>query len=313
MNISNLVNRVFGSSSQTNDRPTGNIPPRRTRGNYCHLLQPCHQHSKSELDKLWASLEKEMALVPGGPVAMRDDMLADEQTPVEPSCKIEAVSTFYVDRYAVSNAEFQEFVRDGGYANNEFWSDQSHAKLGQLVDRTGQPGPNFWEHGKPPRDRLNHPVVGVCWYEADAFARWRGKTLPSPAQWQRAATWHQDLSQNNQTERYPWGSTFDDDKANAWASGLRKTAAVDQYYAGATPNGTYQLIGNVWEWTSAVYLNLNADPTQGELYEIRGGAFDTYLDAQLTTDFRSAQPKLMRADNIGFRCIVESNNLQQPS
>ena len=314
MNLNTMVNRLFGGTAQPT-RPTG--PPRRNRNNYCLLLQPSYQHSHAELDKLWAALEKEMALVPGGAVCLSTELVDEsgEGCVSQVERQLENVATFYVDRHVVSQADYLEFVRQGGYTQHDYWASEAHAKLNLLVDRTGEAGPRFWEHGKPPRDRLEHPVVGICWYEADAFARWRGKSLPTPAQWQRAASWHHDESSSTRSERYPWGATFDTSKANSWASGLRRTAAVDQYYDGTTPNGVYQLVGNVWEWTSAQFLVFgeSRNQQQGELMEIRGGAFDTYLDSQLTTDFRSAQPKLIRADNIGFRCVVEASQLQQPN
>jgi iron(II)-dependent oxidoreductase len=156
--------------------------------------------------------------------------------------------------------------------------------------------------------------VGICWFEANAYCRWVGKYLPSSAQWQRAASWHTIKSDGECAQKYPWGDTFDKNLANCWSSGVGQTVPVDHYYNGCTPNGVYQLIGNTWEWLSGRFVE-TVQPGQktSGLSEIRGGAFDTYLESQLTCQFRTGQPLLCRSANTGFRCVIGKDQIQSPT
>lgn len=322
MSVSSMVNRVFGIGNSSapvvvgssDTRSSGKATGKNSKRDFCKLLDPAFQHTESELKKLWKMLEKEMSLVPSGSIVLGGDidslMNSDEEAAQK---QIVSVGSLYIDRTAVSNTDFLEFVRADGYKQVDLWAAESHSMLTQFVDTTDLPGPAFWANSKPPRDKLNHPVVGICWYEADAYARWLGKQLPSNAQWQRASSWHHSDSESSRNNKYPWGATFDKDKANSWASGIEQTVPVDQYYAGATPNGVFQLVGNTWEWTNSLFASdVSPDSLEGQLVEVRGGAFDTYLDSQLDCQFRSAQNKLARINNLGFRCVVESSKLQQP-
>ena len=93
---------------------------------------------------------------------------------------------------------------------------------------------------------------------------------------------------------------------------------VEEYYSGCTPNGVYQLIGNVWEWTSALFdcddaPNGDRVLTEFPLAEVRGGAFNTYFASQANAQFRTGQSLMFRGDNVGFRCCVSSDQLVSPS
>jgi dienelactone hydrolase len=104
---------------------------------------------------------------------------------------------FRLERFEVSNARYKSFVDAGGYAKREYWE---HAFVGEsgrtlpfaeamarFVDRTGRPGPSTWEGGTYPAGQAEHPVAGVSWYEAAAFAKFEGKSLPTTFHWARAA------------------------------------------------------------------------------------------------------------------------------
>ena len=149
-----------------------------------------------------------------------------------------------------------------------------------------------------PENRLDHPVVGICWYEANAYANWAGKRLPSTEEWQRAGTWAKGHSGNTFELRYPWGNAFDPSKANTWASGYGVTVPVQAFKLGNTPNGVRQLIGNVWEWVDTQFLPSTEEGVsillEETMAEIRGGAFDTYFHSQATCQFRSGQPLFVR-------------------
>jgi iron(II)-dependent oxidoreductase len=93
---------------------------------------------------------------------------------------------------------------------------------------------------------------------------------------------------------------------------------VNDYYEGSTPNGVYQLVGNVWEWVAAAFECECQDESSRIVFEqpmaeIRGGAFDTYFENQATCQFRSGQPVLYRGANVGFRCCVSVDQLQAVS
>ncbi len=100
-------------------------------------------------------------------------------------------------------------------------------------------------------------------------------------------------------------------------SGIRQTVPVDDFDQGCTPNGIYQLIGNVWEWVATQYeCDAGSSDVQITLdrpmAEIRGAAFDTYFETQATCQFRSGQPFLYRGRNLGFRCCVPAGQLTPP-
>jgi len=161
-------------------------------------------------------------------------------------------------------------------------------------------------------------VTGVCWYEANAYAHWVGKRLPTPAEWQWAAIWAGGRGQSGAQRKYPWGDSFDPSRCNTWNSHAGGPVAVDEYYSGCTPNGVYQMIGNVWEWTGQLFEcddSAKGDRvlTEAPLAEIRGGAFDTYFASQTNAQFRTGQKLLYRGANQGFRCCVSGDQLVSSS
>ncbi|MCA9197115.1 MAG: SUMF1/EgtB/PvdO family nonheme iron enzyme [Planctomycetales bacterium] len=224
------------------------------------------------------------------------------------------VDAFYVDRFAVTNDQFQVFVDDGGYENFDLWPESVLPMVLNFVDTTGCPGPAFWANGRTPQGRGHHPVVGVSWYEAYAFARWCGKRLVNCAEWQHAATWADSGSGRH---RYPWGDSFNANFANTWEAKREDTVPVDQYADGATANGIHQMVGNVWEWTDTLFEAQMSKGlrivTDGPMAEIRGGAYDTYFTSQATCRFRSAQAIAARHPNLGFRLCLTASDLCQPN
>lgn len=250
------------------------------------------------------SLEQRMALVPAGTSSLSKTLSAQPGAPEE---EIE-VAPFLLDVHCVTNARFQAFVDAGGYDELDFWPEEIWPHLIELKDLTGIPGPRFWRQGRHDKNLSDHPVVGVSWYEAQAFALWIGQRLPSEAEWQMAASWHINSSADL-LRRFPWGDSMDITRCNIWSSRIARTVSVNAYPKGAAPNHVLQLVGNVWEWTDTEY-NVTDDenrPIVGEMpmHVIRGGGFDTYFETQATSHFRTGQIALARTHNTGFRCAMD--------
>ncbi|MCA9246761.1 MAG: SUMF1/EgtB/PvdO family nonheme iron enzyme [Planctomycetales bacterium] len=229
------------------------------------------------------------------------------------------VDPFFLDRYPVTNEDYYRFVKAGGYEEIAIWDEAIWPEVMELVDATGQSGPRFWRNGKFLAGEEKLPVVGVNWFEAAAFARWVGKRLPSDAEWVKASAWPVTPKSGTWLQRrYPWGNTFDHQKANVWGSGPDCVVPVEHFVQGASAGGAGQMIGNVWEWTSCGFgrpddysLTLPVP-----MKSIRGGAYDTYFESQATCNFQSGENPLNRKHNIGFRlavgaCDIASIALQQ--
>lgn len=223
-----------------------------------------------------------------------------------------AVEAAYLDRYAVTNAQFQSFVDSGGYEQAVLWQPAVASRVHEFVDATNRPGPRYWHDGQHPPDLSDHPVIGVNWFEADAYARWAGKRLPTDAEWVRAASWPLEADDRVLPRKYPWGDAFERDRANLWTSGVGGTVPVGEFAAGDSGGGARQLIGNVWEWTACQVQFWNqrgeVELTQ-PLKSLRGGAFDTYFETQATCQLASGDSPLARKHNIGFRCAIGMHDL----
>lgn len=262
-----------------------------------------HPEGKTICDQACDLLEKRMALVPAGRASLPETLT---DAPDMPQTDVE-VEPFLLDIHTVTNAEFQGFLDSGAYENFDLWPKPLWPHLIQMRDQTGQPGPRFWRNGRHNQSLGDHPVVGISWYEATAFARWIGQRLPTEAEWQMAATWR-IRSETDLLRRFPWGDAMNRDRCNIWSSGLKGTAPVDAYPTGASPNGVLQLVGNVWEWVDGD-LTITTDTgapivAEMDLKVTRGGAFDTYFESQATGLFRTGHIALARTPNVGFRCAL---------
>jgi gamma-glutamyl hercynylcysteine S-oxide synthase len=295
-------------------------------GRYGLLLRPqIAQNLNFELySKAKSALETEMGLVPQGEVHLEPSVfdvdyalfVADDSD--APKGLIIPVHSVFLDRYPVTNKQFQRFVAAGGYQEMAIWDREVLPAVLDFTDTTGQPGPRFWKNGHYPVGEANLPVVGVSWFEAVAYSRWVGKRLSTDAEWVKAGSWPVTLSPGTHLQRkYPWGDTMDRRKANVWGSGPGRIVPVDEFAEGVSVGGLYQLIGNVWEWTATI---LDVDPTGEDeghgkpvfLKTIRGGAFDTYFENQSNCQFASGENPILRKHNIGFRCALSVCDIAPP-
>lgn len=279
---------------------------------YALLLRPeiASQLSRDEVEEVLAVMDEAMSVVPEGRVLVGEyaDRATWGATPGPAQMQgLEEVAGCYLDRYTVTNADFQHFVDAGGYEQFALWHEEALPALFEFVDRTGTPGPAFWYDGQFPQGEDRLPVVGISWYEAAAYARWVGKRLPTDAEWTKAGAWPVETSPGRITQRrYPWGDTFEARRAALWGSGQKGPVAVDCYEEGATLGGIHQLIGNVWEWTCTP-LDATSRETAAEghsLKVIHGGAFNTYFENQATCHFRSGERPLARRANLGLRLAL---------
>jgi gamma-glutamyl hercynylcysteine S-oxide synthase len=190
---------------------------------------------------------------------------------------------FKIDIYPVTNRQFKQFIDAGGYNEDEFWSKEGRTWRSKEKITL----PMYWEDEQ--WNQPEHPVVGVSYYEAEAFAKWAGKELPTEHQWERAA-------RGIDGREYPWEGKFDKEKCNTSESDIDKTTRVTRYPNGISPVGCYDMAGNVWEWTQSFY-----DESKDHRV-IRGGSW--YLNryyARCALRF-SLNPNT-RLNNVGFRCV----------
>jgi formylglycine-generating enzyme required for sulfatase activity len=180
----------------------------------------------------------------------------------------------------VTNAQFAPFVRNG-YRDRAAWS----AEGWEWRERNSIDKPRFWDD-EAWRDYLgpDQPVVGVSWYEADAFARFSRIRLPSEVEWERGA-------RGDDGRRFPWGDRWEPTLA-AHRGGARHTLPVGSFPENKSPWGLLDCAGNVWEWCSDWYAP--------GLKSARGGAWNAH-PPQLRCASRNAWPPEARFSNLGFR------------
>ena len=264
-------------------------------------------------------------LIAGGPFTMGTDAEPWALDNERPAHQVD-VPAFWIDTTPVTNAAFAEFIEAGGYDDERLWSPAGWRHRQQA----GLSAPLFWSRdagqgwlrtsfGRTEPVVPDQPVVHVCWFEADAYARWAGRRLPSEAEWEKAARYD---PVSGRSRRYPWG---DDEPTPARANlGQRhlQPAAAGSYPAGASPTGVRQLIGDVWEWTSTwfhPYPGFRAWPYReysevffgGDYPVLRGGSFGSDPAAVRGT-FRNWDYPIRRQIFSGFRCARDASVDEKP-
>ena len=230
------------------------------------------------------------------------------------------VPRFRIDRCPTTNHDFLHFMEDGGYRRRELWTAEGWRwRLDANVTHPAQwlqSSDGSWHErafGRLVPLALDQPVIHVCWYEANAYARWAGKRLPSEAEWEKAAAW--DLERGT-ARRYPWGDAPPSPELANLDQRTFSPAAVGAYPLGASYFGCHQLLGDVWEWTSsdfAPYPGFVAFPYPeysevhfGRGYKVlRGGSWATQPLVARNT-FRNWDLPQRRQLFAGFRCARDA-------
>ncbi len=208
---------------------------------------------------------------------------------------------FFIDKYEVSNQDFKEFIVAGGYRKKEFWKfplirDGKEISFEEALkdfrDRTGLHAPRSWSNQNYPEGKADFPVTGITWYEAAAYAAFRGKSLPTVFQWEKAA---RDGAFDPRYNAMPWGfirqGETTDNRANF---GSKSALPVRELEFGMSPYGVYNMAGNVGEWC------LNSSSGGGN-FVTSGGAWN---DLPYSFGDYGEYPGFYSSDKLGFRCVL---------
>ena len=218
-----------------------------------------------------------MVLVPAGEFWMgcnyQAERCADDERPYH---KV-YLDAYYIDKYEVTQADFNKCVSVGQCNANE-------KEEGFAGDR--------------------QPVVRVSWFDANIYCQWVGKRLPTETEWEKAA-------RGTDGRVYPWGNEIDALKANYGKDpGVGRTTPVGTYPAGASPYGALDMAGNVWNWVAdwydENYYKSSPDhnpkgPLSGQARVLRGGAWK-YMANVLHSSLRGYDDPAGRYNSVGFRC-----------
>jgi serine/threonine protein kinase len=193
------------------------------------------------------------------------------------------VKPFFIDIYEATCEDYKKFVDDKGHQ-----------------------APQAWSNGSYPSGAARQPVTGVSWEDADAYARWAGKRLPTEEEWEFAARGQNGL-------RYPWGNSWKPGCANADEEGQarKRMADVGSHNCGS-PSGAMDMIGNAWEWTASDWVPYPGGhleyPTKGGEKVIRGGSWES-SQQYATSIYRSGLTRSGEKtgyDKTGFRCAKDT-------
>ncbi len=225
-----------------------------------------------------------MVLIPAGEFQMGSNYGDGDEKPVHTVY----LDAFYIDKYEVTNAQYKKFMDATGYKAPEYWND-------------------------PDLNKPDHPVVGVSWYDAVAYAEWAGKRLPTEAEWEKAARG------GLVGKRYPWGDSISHDDANYDGTGGKDRWEYTSPVGSFAPNGygLYDMAGNVWEWCSDWYYRFYyfslyyrfyyfrspranpRGPDSGTIKVLRGGSWVDLVDI-LRVSLRNRVRSRLLEPRLGF-------------
>jgi iron(II)-dependent oxidoreductase len=213
------------------------------------------------------------------------------------------VEGFWIDAHLVTRESFREFIAAGGYTTEPLWSVEGW----DWQQKNGVTRPFYWSEDTPLDE---HPVCGVSYFEAEAYARFVGKRLPTELEWERAACWSNAGDRLGLT---PWGDGWLAMEHGNFGGKEGMTTPVGECPQETTPNGVYDLLGNVWEWTTSWFVpydRFQAFPYRGysaayfdnQHRVLRGGSWATRPWA-LRGTLRNWYHPHVRQIFAGFRCV----------
>jgi len=222
---------------------------------------------------------KDMIYMPGGSFFMGCNDSREEAPEFETR-----VNPFYIDKYPVTNEQYGEFIK-----------------------ATGHPEPKFWRD--PEINGPRQPVVGVTFDDALAYADWAGKEVPTERQWEFAA-------RGKENRKYPWGALEPQTAVCNFGDYLGMPSIVSMHDGGATPDGVYDLAGNVFEWTLGAYVAY--DPANGgdttkldePRHVVRGGSWHS-TPVELRCSARKGLFREAQLTTVGFRCVLSANKVNR--
>ena len=218
------------------------------------------------------------------------------------------VPSFLVQRHEVTNAQYAEFVRSGGYENPDYWSQLTFTRDGMTLDwevavdsfrdKTGRLGPATWEGGTFPEGAGQQPVNGISWFEAAAYARYRDMALPTIQQWSSMTIFPARHEIDTNTDSRPGFGLYRSELA-ALSNFSEQGAAAVGKYPGLAPFGTLDAAGNVREWC----WNATGEEADSERYILGGSWRDpTYLYT-----YGVAKSPWDRSDVNGVRLVSDAS------
>ncbi|MDX2253137.1 MAG: SUMF1/EgtB/PvdO family nonheme iron enzyme [Nitrospira sp.] len=241
-------------------------------------LSETQPQAKPVQKETWQSAPSEpvdMVRVPKGPF-----LYGDENT------RETIDHDYWIDKYPVTNKKFRAFIEADGYGNQTYWSPEGW----KWKTENAITGPRYWTDVN--LNMLDHPVVGVSFYEAETYATWEGKRLPSEQEWEKAA-------RGEDGRKYPWGEEFDKARCNNSESGIYHPTTVTQHPNGVSPYGCYGMAGNVWQWCTDWY------DEEGRRRVFRGGSW-IYGPVYLRSSYRTGGYADYRNEDVGFRLVALS-------
>lgn len=213
---------------------------------------PITTYTVAEAEKIlppeqWRELDT-LVLIPSGEFKMGTNL---SRTDVQnrPEHKL-FLKGYYIDKYLVTNAQYARFIA-----------------------ATGHRPPPHWTNGKIPPGIELHPVTMVSWYDAQKYAKWAGKRLPTEAEWEKAA-------RGNDGRRWPWGNNMDVDNLNTYYN-IGSTTEVTRYKSGASPYGVMDMAGNVSQWIADDFLPYPGSDAPSELFEGKVAVAQTPTDRSM--------------------------------
>jgi gamma-glutamyl hercynylcysteine S-oxide synthase len=259
----------------------------------------------------------EMVYFPGGEVVIGSDDTGAAYDNERPAHGVE-VAPFRIGRHPVTCGEYLSFVEDGGYRDDDLWSEAGRSWLREA----GAEGPMYWERTDQGwRERVmelvrpldpHRPVCHVCWYEAEAYARWAGARLPTEVEWEAAACY--DPEERTRLA-FPWGNERPTWRHANLDQLAFDTAPVGTFPLNVSPIGCHGMIGDVWEWTASTFEPYPGNRTFpykeysevffGDEYRVlRGGSWATRPGA-IRGSFRNWDYPIRRQIFAGFRLAAD--------